>query len=240
MYYGNSMGQTVTVNDNTGSMVQGGTTGASIGGKICPGWGHVIGAAVGTVAGFITGKHDAKRARKAFNAQLAAANEANKYILQETARGLSEASRQRALLAMETSSALAATKRSATDANSEMKNVYASADQVGNAVAYATSEVDRQKDEALFTTGFNYETQQWNLNVSAQDSINRALSSYTGVNVQHNKTDWVNTLLGIGAVTGDVYKEYKGGSFKNNPFEGFFGKKQTPMKYGNHIAPVER
>ena len=105
-------------------------------------WGMLIGAIVGTITGNLVGRLQTKEAWKTFQSQLKAADTQNKATLTELSRNLSEVSRQRAVLAMETQSALMYNKTQAVKANAEARNTLAAADQVGSAVAYAKSQVD--------------------------------------------------------------------------------------------------
>lgn len=171
-------------------------------------WGMLIGAIAGTITGGIVGRLQTKEAWKTFQSQLKAADAQNKSTLQELGRNLSEVSRQRAVLAMETQSALMYNKTQAVKANAEARNTLAAADQVGSAVAYAKSQVDLEASQQDWMARFNYETQQWNLNAQAQNLINTADAQFVGVNVNRKKFDVSEALqdaISAGASIAQTY-----------------------------------
>lgn len=164
-------------------------------------WGMLIGTIIGNATGGIMGRVQTRETWKQFKSMLRAADSQNKATIQELSRNLSEVSRQRAVLSMETQSALAYTQAQATKANAEAQNVLAAADQVGSAVDYVKSQVALEESQQNWMTRFNYETQQWNLNVQAQNLINAADAQFVGVNVNKPKFNWgeaINDMMQAG------------------------------------------
>ena len=192
-------------------------------------WGMLIGAIAGTVTGGIVGRLQTKEAWKTFQSQLKAADAQNKSTLQELGRNLSEISRQRAVLAMETQSALMYNKTQAVKANAEARNTLAAADQVGSAVAYAKSQVDLEASQQDWMARFNYETQQWNLNAQAQNLINTADAQFVGVNVNRKKFDVSEALqdaISAGASIAQTYaSKGGGGSSKTGAHSNYIQKR---------------
>lgn len=177
-------------------------------------WGMLIGAVAGTITGGIVGRLQTKEAWKTFQAQLKAADTQNKATLTELSRNLSEVSRQRAVLAMETQSALVYNKTQAVKANAEARNTLAAADQVGSAVAYAKSQVALEASQQDWMTRFNYETQQWNMNAQAQNLINTADAQFVGVNVNRKKfnvSEALQDTISAGASIALTYASKGGG-----------------------------
>lgn len=176
-------------------------------------WGMLIGAIAGTVTGGIVGRLQTKEAWKTFQSQLKAADAQNKSTLQELGRNLSEISRQRAVLAMETQSALMYNKTQAVKANAEARNTLAAADQVGSAVAYAKSQVALEASQQDWMARFNYETQQWNMNAQAQNLINTADAQFVGVNVNGPKFNAAEALQDLFSAGSSIAQSYasKGG-----------------------------
>lgn len=193
-------------------------------------WGMLIGTIVGNVAGGILGRVQTKETWKQFKSMLKAADTQNNATLQEMARNLSEVSRERAVLSMETQSALAYTKAQANKANAEMQNTLAAADQVGSIVDMAKSQVALEASQQNWMTMFNYETQQWNLNAQAQNLINTADAQFVGVNVNRPKfdvaraaNDFVNAWSGVMPSFGS------GSSGSNSGGGGSSGPTQAPF-----------
>lgn len=177
-------------------------------------WGMLIGAIAGTVTGGIVGKMQTKEAWKTFQSQLKAADAQNKATLTELSRNLSEISRQRAVLSMETQSALAYNQAKATKDFSSARATLAAADQVGSAVQYAKGQVELEASQQDWMTRFNYETQQWNLNVQAQNLINTADAQFVGVNVEgpkFNAAEALQDLFSAGASIAQSYASKGGG-----------------------------
>lgn len=199
-------------------------------------WGMLFGAIAGTVTGGIVGRLQTKEAWKTFQSQLKAANAQNKSTLQELGRNLSEVSRQRAVLAMETQSALMYNKTQAVKANAEARNTLAAADQVGSAVAYAKSQVDLEASQQDWMSRFNYETQQWNLNAQAQNLINTADAQFVGVNVNRKKFDVSEALqdaISAGASIAQTYAS-KGSGGKQAS-----GSKLSISKGGSQLNAID-
>lgn len=190
-------------------------------------WGMLFGAIAGTVTGGIVGRLQTKEAWKTFQSQLKAADAQNKSTLQELSRNLSEVSRQRAVLAMETQSALMYNKTQAVKANAEARNTLAAADQVGSAVAYAKSQVALEASQQDWMARFNYETQQWNLNAQAQNLINTADAQFVGVNVNGPKFNAAEALQDLFSAGSSIAQSYasKGGG----------GSSKTDAQNSNYI-----
>ena len=177
-------------------------------------WGMLIGTIIGNIAGGILGRIQTKETWKQFKSQLKAADTQNNATLQEMSRNLSEVSRERAVLSMETQSALTYTKAQANKANAEMQNVLAAADQVGSIVDMAKSQVALEASQQNWMTMFNYETQQWNLNAQAQNLINTADAQFVGVNVngpKFNAAEALQDLFSAGASIAQSYASRGGG-----------------------------
>lgn len=190
-------------------------------------WGMLFGAIAGTVTGGIVGRLQTKEAWKTFQSQLKAADAQNKSTLQELGRNLSEISRQRAVLAMETQSALMYNKTQAVKANAEARNTLAAADQVGSAVAYAKSQVALEASQQDWMARFNYETQQWNMNAQAQNLINTADAQFVGVNVNGPKFNAAEALQDLFSAGSSIAQSYasKGGG----------GSSKTGAQNSNYI-----
>lgn len=190
-------------------------------------WGMLFGAIAGTVTGSIVGRLQTKEAWKTFQSQLKAADAQNKSTLQELGRNLSEISRQRAVLAMETQSALMYNKTQAVKANAEARNTLAAADQVGSAVAYAKSQVALEASQQDWMARFNYETQQWNLNAQAQNLINTADAQFVGVNVNGPKFNAAEALQDLFSAGTSIAQSYA--------FKGGGGSSKSGAQISNYI-----
>lgn len=165
-------------------------------------FGMLIGAVIGTVTGNLMGRLQTKETYKQFKSMLKAADAQNKATLQELSRNLSEVYRQRAVLSMETQSALAYNKSKANAAYAEAQNVLAAADQIGSAVDYMRSQVALEASQQDWMTKYNYETAMWNTNVQAQNLINTADAQFIGVNVngpKFNLAEAINDAVQAGA-----------------------------------------
>lgn len=165
-------------------------------------FGMLIGAVIGTVTGNLMGRLQTKETYKQFKSMLKAADAQNKATLQELSRNLSEVYRQRAILSMETQSALAYNKSKANAAYAEAQNVLAAADQIGSAVDYMKSQVALEASQQDWMTKYNYETEMWNSNVQAQNLINTADAQFVGVNVngpKFNMAEAINDAVQAGA-----------------------------------------
>lgn len=180
-------------------------------------WGMLIGAIAGTVTGGIVGRLQTKEAWKTFQSQLKAADTQNKATLTELSRNLSEISRQRAVLAMETQSALTYNKTKATKEYSNARAMLAAADQVGNAMQYVKGQVALEASQQDWMSRFNYETQQWNMNAQAQNLINTADAQFVGVNVngpKFNVAEALQDLFSAGSSIAQSYASKGGGGQK--------------------------
>lgn len=185
----------VAITGAVGGAVSGAVLGAefgSIGGPM----GAAIGAAIGLVAGIFSGNSANKAAKKAAEAQLEAAKARNKANVLEFARVMGEVSRERAIANVETTAALAYTKKSGATVNSQVQNAYASAEQTGNIVQYAKSSVAQDVAETEWQTLFNLETTYENLNAKIMSNTNSALGSYSGVQVQESPSFDVGSAIG--------------------------------------------
>lgn len=188
--------------------------GMSMGFQMGGPWGMLIGAIAGTVTGGIVGRLQTKEAWKTFQSQLKAADAQNKATLTELSRNLSEISRQRAVLSMETQSALTYNKTKATKEYSSARATLAAADQIGSAVQYAKGQVALEASQQDWMARFNYETQQWNLNAQAQNLINTADAQFVGVNVngpKFNAAEALQDLFSAGASIAQSYASKGGG-----------------------------
>lgn len=192
-------------------------------------WGLLIGAVVGNVMGGILGRVQTKETWKQFKSQLKAADTQNNATLQEMARNLSEISRERAVLSMETQSALAYTKAQANKANAEMQNTLAAADQVGSIVDMAKSQVALEASQQNWMTMFNYETQQWNLNAKAQNLINTADAQFVGVNVNRAKFNVAEAIEDAVSAISSIASTYATkGTKSGGSSSGSTSSKQAP------------
>lgn len=185
----------VAVQGAVGGAVGGAVLGAEIG-SIGGGLGAAIGAAVGLVAGIFSGRGANKAAKRAAEAQLEAAKARNKANVLEFARVMGEVSRERAIANIETTAALAYTKKSGVAANSQVQNAYASAEQTGNIVQYTKSSVAQDVAETEWQTLFNLETTYENLNAKIMSNANSAIGAYSGVQVQEAPAFDVGSAVG--------------------------------------------
>lgn len=203
-------------------------------------WGMLIGTIIGNIAGGVLGRVQTKETWKQFKSQLKAADTQNNATLQEMARNLSEVSRERAVLSMETQSALTYTKAQANKANAEMQNVLAAADQVGSIVDMAKSQVALEESQQNWMTMFNYETQQWNLNAQAQNLINTADAQFVGVNVNRPKFDVARAANDFVNAWSGVMPSFGGGGGSSGGGGGSGGAVQAPFSgnysYGNNSS----
>lgn len=194
-----STGYVNTANEAIKGAVGGAVGGAVIGaeiGSVGGPMGAAIGAAVGLAAGIFSGRSANKAAKKAAEAQLEAAKARNKANLQEFARVMGEVSRERAIANLETTAALAYTKKAGSSANAQVQNAYASAEQTGNIVQYSKSSVAQDVAETEWQTLFNLETTYENLNAKIMSNANSALGSYSGVQVQDSPSFDVGSAVG--------------------------------------------
>lgn len=204
----------IAVQGAVGGAVSGATIGASIGsagGFV----GAAIGAVIGTVAGIFSGRGATKKANKAREAQLEAMKARNKANLQEFSRVMGEVYRERAIANMETTSALAHTQKAGASANAQTQNIYASAEQTGNIVQIAKSEVQQNVEETKWQTKFNLETTYENLNAKIMSESNTATGAFAGIQVtEPDKFDVggaINSIMQGGAMLAQA------GMFRSNP-----------------------
>lgn len=204
----------MAVQGAVGGAVSGAVIGASMGSVGGP-VGAAIGAVVGTVAGIFSGRSATKKANKAREAQLEAMKARNKANLQEFARVMGEVYRERAIANMETTSALAHTQKAGASANAQTQNVYASAEQTGNIVQIAKSEVQQNVEETKWQTKFNLETTYENLNAKIMSESNTATGAFAGIQVTEPDSfdvgGAINSIMQGGAMLAQA------GMFRSNP-----------------------
>lgn len=150
------------------SAMSGAASGAMQGAAIGGPYGALAGAAIGFFAGSAEEKARAKAAQEA----LEAANVRNKALVAEAARGISEINRQRTTAFIKTNQSLMHYRRQASSEKSSLANQYAAADVIGKSALIATTEIDRQQDEALSQEMFNIEVVQENFNTGVDNITN--------------------------------------------------------------------
>lgn len=204
----------MAVQGAVGGAVSGAVLGASMGSVGGP-VGAAIGAVIGTVAGIFSGRGATRKANKAREAQLEAMKARNKANLQEFSRVMGEVYRERAIANMETTSALAHTQKAGASANAQTQNIYASAEQTGNIVQIAKSEVQQNAEETKWQTKFNLETTYENLNAKIMSESNTATGAFAGIQVtEPDKFDVggaINSIMQGGAMLAQA------GMFRSNP-----------------------
>lgn len=188
-----------------------GATAGSVAGPV----GIAIGAVIGLMAGIFSGRGATRKANKAREAQLEAMKARNKANLQEFSRVMGEVYRERAIANMETTSALAHTQKAGASANAQTQNIYASAEQTGNIVQIAKSEVQQNVEETKWQTKFNLETTYENLNAKIMSESNTATGAFAGIQVtEPDKFDVggaINSIMQGGAMLAQA------GMFLSNP-----------------------
>lgn len=157
------------------SAMSGAASGALQGAAIGGPYGALAGAAIGFLAGSAEEKARAKAAQEA----LEAANVRNKALVAEAARGISEINRQRTTAFIKTNQSLMHYRRQASSEKSSLANQYAAADVIGKSALIATTEIDRQQDEALSQEMFNIEVVQENFNTGVDNLTNSTKNQLT-------------------------------------------------------------
>lgn len=215
--YRNTIGPTIQFQNGLNAFIKGGGYGAAAGSAF-GGRGTLIGAAIGSTLGAVGTYFNNKQMYKAGQAQLKAANTANKATLTQVARNISQINRQRTILSMQTQSALIYAQAQGKAQNASNDNLYAAADQIGNQALYLKTATQNMVDEQQYQSMFNLQTQQLNLNVQVQDLISNAKSRFVGVNVQGGDFDVAQALsdilVSVVAMAGNA--NFKGGGTQAN------------------------